>query len=120
MSTPENSSSDKPLFDLTGKVAVVTGASRGLGQYFARALAKAGPDLVLTSRKKEDLATFEKELQSLGRKTLALELDVRYHHSIQKVAADAEAAFGHVDILVNNAGVNVRKPALEVTWEDWN
>ena len=115
MSEPANN-----LFDLTGKVAIVTGTSRGLGQYIARALAKAGADLVLTSRKKADLAEFESEIQSLGRKTVALELDVRYQHSIQQMAADAEAAFGHIDILVNNAGCNVRKPALEVTWEDWN
>src|SRR5215469_3948452 len=108
------------LFDLTGRVAVVTGTSRGLGQYFARALAKAGADLVLTSRKCADLAEFEKEIQSFGRRTAALELDVRYYHSIQKMVEDAEAVFGHLDILVNNAGINVRKPALEVTWEEWN
>ena len=108
------------LFDLSGKVAVLTGTSRGLGQYLARALAKAGADLVLTSRKRADLAAFEKEIQSLGRKAISLELDVRYHHCIQQMVADAESAFGHLDILVNNAGCNVRKPALEVTWEDWN
>ena len=108
------------LFDLTGKVAIVTGTSRGLGQYLARALAQAGADLVLTSRKREHLADFEKEIQALGRKTLSLELDVRYQHSIEQMASDAEKAFGHIDILVNNAGCNVRKPALEVTWEDWN
>jgi NAD(P)-dependent dehydrogenase (short-subunit alcohol dehydrogenase family) len=108
------------LFDLSGKVAVVTGTSRGLGQYLARALAKAGADLVLTSRKRTDLADFEKEIQSLGRRAVSLELDVRYHHSIKAMVAEAESAFGHLDILVNNAGCNVRKPALEVTWEDWN
>lgn len=112
-------SSNNP-FDLTGRVAVVTGTSRGLGQYFASALAKAGADIVLTSRKRESLAPFEKEIQALGRKTLAVELDVRYHDSIYEMAAAAEKAFGHIDILVNNAGCNVRKPALEVTWEDWN
>jgi NAD(P)-dependent dehydrogenase (short-subunit alcohol dehydrogenase family) len=108
------------LFDLSGTVAIVTGTSRGLGQYMARALAKAGADLVLTSRKKTDLAAFEKEIQSLGRKALSLELDVRYHDSITDMASAAERHFGHVDILVNNAGCNIRKPALEVTWEDWN
>ncbi len=108
------------LFDLTGRVAIVTGASRGLGQYFARALAKAGADLVLTSRKREDLAAFEKEVQSLGRRAASLELDVRDQRSIEKFAAAAENVYGHLDILVNNAGCNVRKPALEVTWDDWN
>lgn len=108
------------LFDLTGQVAVVTGASRGLGQYLARALAKAGADLVLTSRDRTRLTAFEAEITSLGRRTVSLELDVRSLESIQRTVAAAEAAFGHLDILVNNAGCNVRKPALEVTWEDWN
>jgi len=108
------------LFDLTGRVAIVTGASRGLGQYFARALAKAGADLVLTSRSREHLAPFEKEIQSLGRRAASLDLDVRDLHSIEKFAAAAENVYGHLDILVNNAGCNVRKPALEVTWDDWN
>ena len=108
------------LFDLSGRVAMVTGASRGLGQYMARALAKAGADLVLTSRESARLLPFESEIQALGRRTLSLELDVRELDSIQTMAASAEAHFGRVDILVNNAGCNVRKAALEVTWEDWN
>lgn len=108
------------LFDLTGKVAIVTGTSRGLGLYLARALAKAGADLVLTSRNRNHLAPFEKEVKALGRRAISLELDVRNLESIKQMAAEAEAAFGHVDILVNNAGCNVRKLALEVTWDDWN
>ncbi|HEY1649259.1 MAG TPA: glucose 1-dehydrogenase [Terracidiphilus sp.] len=109
-----------PLFDLTGQVALVTGTSRGLGQYFAMALAKAGADLVLTSRKRESLSGFEAEIKALGRRAVALELDVRSQESIEKMAADAEAAFGQIHILVNNAGCNIRKPALDVTWGDWN
>jgi len=108
------------LFDLSGRVAIVTGTSRGLGQYFARALAKAGADLVLTSRKREDLAAFAKDIEAQGRRALCLELDVRRQESIERFAAEAETAYGHLDILVNNAGCNVRKPALEVTWDDWN
>jgi NAD(P)-dependent dehydrogenase (short-subunit alcohol dehydrogenase family) len=108
------------LFDLTGQVAIVTGTSRGLGQYFARALARAGADLVLTSRKRETLAAFETEIKALGRRAVSLELDVRDQSSIERMAADAEAAFGRIHILVNNAGCNVRKPALDVTWDDWN
>jgi len=119
-STLNNAGSTNALFDLTGKTAIVTGTSRGLGQEFARALAKAGADLVLTSRNRASLSAFESEIQALGRSTVALELDVRYQHSIEAMVADAESAFGHLDILVNNAGVNIRKPALEVTWEDWN
>jgi gluconate 5-dehydrogenase len=108
------------LFDLTGQVAIVTGTSRGLGQYFARALAKAGADLVLTSRKRETLAAFEAEIKALGRRAVSLGLDVRDLKSIKRMAADAETAFGQIHILVNNAGFNIRKPALEVTWTDWN
>jgi NAD(P)-dependent dehydrogenase (short-subunit alcohol dehydrogenase family) len=108
------------LFDLTGQVAVVTGTSRGLGQYFARALARAGADLVLTSRRRETLADFESEMRAMGRRTVSLELNVRDHASIQRMAQEAEAAFGQIHVLVNNAGCNVRKPALEVTWDDWN
>jgi gluconate 5-dehydrogenase len=108
------------LFGLRGRVAIVTGTSRGLGQYLARALAKAGADLVLTSRDRTRLLPFEAEMRGLGRRTISLELDVRNQESIEKMAAAAEKEFGHLDILVNNAGCNVRKPALDVTWEDWN
>ena len=108
------------LFDLSGQTAIVTGASRGLGQQFARALAKAGADLILTSRRRADLAAFSAEIESMGRKAIPLELDVRDQASIERMAAAAESACGQVHILVNNAGCNVRKPALEVTWDDWN
>ncbi len=108
------------LFDLTGQIALVTGASRGLGQYFSRALATAGADLVLTSRKKDDLLPFVAEIESLGRRAVPLALDVRDQHSIEALAEAAWNAYGHIDILINNAGCNVRKPALEVTWDDWN
>src|SRR5581483_4192852 len=108
------------LFDLSGRVAIVTGTSRGLGQTFARALANAGADLILTSRTLDSLTSFETEIKALGRKVISLELDVCNLDSIQKMVAAAEAAFGHIDILVNNAGCNVRKPALDVTWDDWN
>ena len=115
-----DNSADRGLFDLTGRVAIVTGTSRGLGQSFARALAKAGADLVLTSRNRASLAPFEDEIKALGRRAVSLDLDVRDQHSIEQMAAAADNAFGHLDILVNNAGCNIRKPALDVTWDDWN
>jgi gluconate 5-dehydrogenase len=87
-SKPENK-----LFDLTGQVAIVTGSSRGLGQYFARSLASAGAGLILTSRKRETLASFESEMQALGRRIVSLELDVRDQQSIGRMAANAEDAF---------------------------
>jgi NAD(P)-dependent dehydrogenase (short-subunit alcohol dehydrogenase family) len=110
----------KNFFDLSGRVALVTGASRGLGQYFGRALALAGADLIITARKKEDTEAFAREIEGLGRKVVGLALDVRDEASIRQMGDDAQAAFGRIDILVNNAGCNVRKPALEITWDDWN
>ena len=110
----------QPLFDLSGKVAIVTGTSRGLGQYLGRALARAGADLVITSRAVESLAGFQHEIEGLGRRAFPLELDVRNYESIQQMVEAAYAAYGKIDILVNNAGCNVRKPAVEVSWEDWN
>ena len=111
---------DKNLFDLTGRAAIVTGASRGLGQYMGRALARAGADLVITSRNRNSLEDFRHEIESLGRRVVAVELDVRDYDSIQRAVEDAHAAYGKIDILVNNAGCNVRKPAVDVTWDDWN
>src|SRR5690349_7388023 len=108
------------MFNLTGKVALVTGTSRGLGQYLARALARAGADLVITSRNPATLELFQAEVESLGRKALPLALDVRDLNSITGMAQAAIAHYGKIDILVNNAGCNVRKPALDVTWDDWN
>ena len=108
------------LFDLSGQTAIVTGASRGLGQVFARALARAGADVVVTSRRREDLAEFVREIEEMGRRATALELDVRDEASIDRMVADAEQACGRIHILVNNAGCNVRKPALEISWDEWN
>ena len=109
-----------PMFDLTGQVALVTGASRGLGQTFAKALAVAGADLILTCRHVQDLDPFFATIRALNRRAVALELDVRDESSIAAMALAAQASFGRIDILVNNAGCNVRKPALDVTWADWN
>lgn len=107
-------------FDLTNQTALITGASRGLGQHFGRALAKAGADLIITARKRADLAPFVAEIEALGRKAIPLELDVRSQQSIEAMAAEAHALVPQIHILVNNAGCNVRKPALDVTWDDWN
>ena len=108
------------MFDLTGRVAMVTGASRGLGQSFARALARAGADLVLTSRDSLSLTGFAEEVGGMGRRSASISLDVRYLESIRAGVDQAMQAFGRIDILVNNAGMNIRKPALDVSWDDWN
>ena len=108
------------LFDLSGRVAIVTGASRGLGQTFARALASAGADVAITSRTLESLRPFQREIESMGRHAVPLTLDVHDEASIRQMADAAHQAFGQIDILVNNAGCNVRKKAADVTWADWN
>jgi len=110
----------KNLFDLSGKVAIVTGTSRGLGQYFARALAKAGADLVITSRKLSGLTGFKQEVESLGRKALPVQLDVLSQSDIENMVHAAIKEYGKIDILVNNAGLNIRKPSTEVSWQDWD
>lgn len=108
------------MFDLTNKVALVTGASRGLGRQFASALARAGADVAVTSRTCTALETTVADVTALGRRCLPVELDVRDPDSITAAVAATAAHFGRIDILVNNAGCNIRKPALDVTWEDWN
>ncbi len=109
------------LFDLTGRTALITGASRGLGEMFAQTLAAAGADVAVTSRKVDSLAGIERAVRALGRRCLTLELDVRDYDSIQRAVGECARQFqGQIDILVNNAGCNIRKPALEITWEDWN
>ena len=107
-------------FDLAGRTALVTGAGRGLGRYMARALAKAGADLAVTSRTRSGLDEIRRELESMGRRCVPLELEVRDYDSIQRMADAAMAACGKIDVLVNNAGCNVRKRAADVSWDDWN
>jgi len=119
MSTPAPPSPDCSLFDLTGRRALVTGVSRGLGLQMARALARAGADLVITARKLESLDDSRRELEAYGHDVLPLALDVRSEDSIRTAVA-AAVAVGPLDVLVANAGCNVRKPTLEITWDDWN
>ena len=104
----------------TGRIALVTGASRGLGQYLGRALARAGADLVVTARKVADCAAFVAEIEGLGRRVSALSLDVRDQASVESFADAALEAAGRIDILVNNAGCKVRKAAVDISWDDWN
>lgn len=119
-------SSEKPeqmaqkMFDLSGQVAIVTGSSRGLGYYMARALAGAGADLVVTSRTLASLGETVKAIEAIGRKALPVELDVRNEESIQAMVATAEDHYGKIDILVNNAGGNIRKASVDVSWQDWD
>jgi gluconate 5-dehydrogenase len=113
-------SKGRGAFELEGRTAIVTGASRGLGRQLACALARFGADLVLTARDASSCADTRAEIESMGRRAVALALDVRERASIEEFAEAALAATGRIDILVNNAGCNVRKPAIDVSWDDWN
>ena len=107
------------MFNLVGKNALISGASRGLGKQFANALAKAGANVAITSRTLESLDHTCHEIQSIGKKCIPLRMDVLEEQSIVDAAGKAESELGSIDILINNAGCNIRKPALEVTWKDW-
>lgn len=108
------------MFDLTGRTALVTGASRGLGERFAITLAKAGADLVVTSRSLASLEKITAEIEATGRKCHPVELDVSSFESIRSAIQSVKSKVEKIDILVNNAGCNVRKPATDITWDDWN
>ncbi|MDQ1238989.1 MAG: hypothetical protein QG577_1174 [Thermodesulfobacteriota bacterium] len=108
------------LFDLSGRVALVTGASKGLGKAMATALAHAGADLALYGRDVAELKAVKETIEDLGRRAEYFVVDLLKKEEIDAGAKDTIAAFGRVDILVNNAGVNVRKPVLEITPEEWD
>ncbi|MEW6112856.1 MAG: glucose 1-dehydrogenase [Thermodesulfobacteriota bacterium] len=108
------------LFDLSGRVAVVTGASKGLGKAIAHALAAGGAEVALYARNKEELEAVKTSVESLGRRAEVYCVDVLDKQAIGENVQTTLQAFGHIDILVNNAGVNVRKPVLEFTSEEWD
>jgi 2-deoxy-D-gluconate 3-dehydrogenase len=108
----------KNPFDLSGRVALVTGAARGLGQGMAIGLAEAGADLVLVDR--EDMTATSDTIRSRGRKALGLEADLRTIDPIPSILRRAVDTFGKVDILVNNAGIIRRTPAIDFSEKDWD
>jgi len=110
----------RQLFDLTGRVAIVTGGSIGLGRQMAEGLAEMGADLVLCARKKEPCEKAAEELQKLGVKTLGLACDVRNQAAIQEVVETTVSRFGRIDILINNAGTSWGAPVEEMRLENWN
>jgi len=104
-----------PLFDFTGKVALVTGGSRGLGYQMVKAFAERGADVIIASRKLENCEAVAEEMRSLGRKALAVSAHVGKWPDCDRLIEEAYAAFGRVDILVNNAGMSPRMPSHEVS-----
>jgi len=109
-----------PTFDLTGKTAIVTGATKGLGYGFSMALANAGADIVVVSRTKVDCENVAAEIRALGRKALACPTDVSQKDSLEKLVETVLNQFGKIDILVNNAGVAVTEKAEKLEEKDWD
>jgi NAD(P)-dependent dehydrogenase (short-subunit alcohol dehydrogenase family) len=107
-------------FDLTGKVAIMLGASRGIGRVIALGLATAGADMVVASRTVHELESLAGEIRTLGRRALVQKVDAVKSSDIQAMADATLTEFGHVDILVNNAGINVNKTCLEMSEEEWD
>lgn len=108
------------LFDLTGKVAVVTGASSGLGADAAFAYAKAGADVALLARRIEKLNKVKAKIEKTGRKVVAVRCDVANEESVKTAMQTVLDTFGHIDILLNNAGIAVAGGVDSMSVEDWD
>jgi len=107
------------LFDLKGKVAIVTGASSGLGVQFAKALARQGANVAIVARRIEKLEAVKADIEKLGVKCLALKCDVSKSEEIKNTVSKVKEYFGTIDILVNNAGIGMAGPAEEQSDELW-
>ena len=109
----------KELFDLTGKVAIVTGGGRGLGQQIAEGFAEAGANVVVCSRKVESCEEVSQQLQKLGVQSMALKCDVTNPDDVNHVVNRTLEKFGRIDILVNNSGASWAAPVEEMPLEAW-
>lgn len=111
-----------PSFSLKGKVAIVTGGKRGIGKAICLSFAEAGADVATCSRAIEDgqLQEVAKEIQRLGRRSLAIQANVTRKTDVDKMVQRVMSEFGKIDILVNNAGIMVRKPLLELGEDEWD
>ncbi len=107
------------MFDLKGKVAVVTGGNGGIGLGMARGLARAGARVVVAARNKEKSSAAVRELQALGAGALAISVDVTDEKSVAALISGTVERCDRLDILVNNAGINIRKPAQDLSLEEW-
>jgi NAD(P)-dependent dehydrogenase (short-subunit alcohol dehydrogenase family) len=110
----------RQLFDLSGRVAIVTGGSIGLGRQMAEGLAEMGAHIVLCARKQERCQQAAEELLQLGVKAIALGCDVKSPDSIQEMVDATVSQFGRIDVLINNAGISWGAPVEEMRLEDWN
>jgi len=108
------------LFDLTGKVAIVTGAGRGIGKSIAIGLAQNGADIVVCSRSRTELEQVAQEIQKFGQKALPMSVDMTQISQFDGLVKETKKVFKHIDILVNNAGGLLVAPALEVDEKSWD
>jgi gluconate 5-dehydrogenase len=118
--TQDSAVNAKQLFDLSGRVAIITGGSIGLGRQMAEGLAEMGANLVLCARKEERCHQAAEQLQKLGIKVMALACDVKNPASVQKMVDASLSEFGRIDVLINNAGISWGAPVEEMRLEDWN
>jgi NAD(P)-dependent dehydrogenase (short-subunit alcohol dehydrogenase family) len=109
-----------PNFDLTGKVALVTGAGRGMGYHIALALAEYGSDVAVCSRTPAELEQIRDAIRGMGRRALAVQADLTRIPEIHALVEKVVQEFGQIDILVNNAGINIPQWAVDVTEETWD
>lgn len=107
------------MFDYTGRVVMITGASSGLGVQMARGFAKQGADIVITARRMEKLEQVAEELRQLGVKALPIQCDVTSTEQVDAAVEQAIQEFGKIDVLVNNAGSSKANPVTDMTDEEW-
>src|SRR5262249_59779649 len=109
----------KRAFDLTGKVAVVTGGNGGIGLGMARGMAAAGAAIVVAGRNRDKSARAVKELLGLGAQAVAIEVDVADEGSVNALIRASAEQLGRLDVLVNNAGMNIRKAPQDLSLAEW-
>lgn len=109
-----------PNYDLTGKVAVVTGGTKGLGYGIVMTLAYYGAKVVITSRHQDDCDSVAKEVEDMGGEAVGIKTDVQNKEELDNLIKNTVEKYGKIDIMVNNAGVAITKPMLEMTEDDYN
>ena len=108
------------LFNLSGRIAVITGGAKGLGRSMALALADAGSDVVISDILISSAKNVAKEIEKKGQRSLGIKLDVTQSGEVQKMVNEVTEHFGRIDILINNAGINIISPAENFALKDWN